>query len=253
MWRSSRNRSDAASASERLCQFSHLRNHSRRADQEGRTLCRAHRRPSARDRSIRRAIRRLPVHAQTRRVAGASVRGAAGRYGPSRASTITSRPPAVSACPRTLERRITVGAADDAIGVSPTAPAALRLTWNCCPKPDVLSYDRGEGTAESAAFAAGLAALVPFAGAHPRPVCKTCMCRPAAYCVCLRDLRIDNVETESPARVSESVPQGSFLEEPRLGRTPRNSLVSRNAQQSAGGRRVHCTSRLTEIISGRRP
>jgi hypothetical protein len=62
---------------------------------------------------------------------------------------------------------ITVGAADERGRRQPYSAGGAPLGMELLSKPDVLSYDRGEGTAESAAFAAGLAALVPSAGRTP--------------------------------------------------------------------------------------
>jgi hypothetical protein len=62
---------------------------------------------------------------------------------------------------------ITVGAADAHNRRQPYSAGGPPFGLDLLAKPDVLSYDRGEGTAESAAFAAGLAALVPPAGRSP--------------------------------------------------------------------------------------
>jgi hypothetical protein len=62
---------------------------------------------------------------------------------------------------------ITVGAADVRNQRQPYSAGGAPFGMELLMKPDVLAYDLGEGTAESAAFAAGLAALVPFAGHTP--------------------------------------------------------------------------------------
>ncbi len=69
--------------------------------------------------------------------------------------------------PADAHTAITVGAADSENKRQPYSAGGTPFGLDLLPKPDVLSYDRGEGTAESAAFAAGLAALVPFAGHTP--------------------------------------------------------------------------------------
>jgi hypothetical protein len=62
---------------------------------------------------------------------------------------------------------ITVGAADERGTRRPYSAGGAPFGMELLSRPDVLSYDRGEGTADSAAFAAGLAALVPLAGHTP--------------------------------------------------------------------------------------
>jgi len=62
---------------------------------------------------------------------------------------------------------ITVGAADARNRRRPYSGGGAPFGMELMSKPDVLSYDRGEGTAESAAFAAGLAALAPLADQEP--------------------------------------------------------------------------------------
>ena len=69
--------------------------------------------------------------------------------------------------PADARTAITVGAADARNRRQPYSGGGAPFGMELLPKPDVLSYDRGEGTAESAAFAAGLAALVPRTGRTP--------------------------------------------------------------------------------------
>ncbi|MGH7172806.1 MAG: S8 family serine peptidase, partial [Gemmataceae bacterium] len=69
--------------------------------------------------------------------------------------------------PADARTTITVGAADARNQRQPYSAGGAPFGMALLSKPDVLSYDRGEGTAESAAFAAGLAALVPSTGRTP--------------------------------------------------------------------------------------
>lgn len=69
--------------------------------------------------------------------------------------------------PADARTAITVGAADSSNKRQPYSAGGSPFSLDLLSKPDVLSYDHGEGTAESAAFAAGLAALVPPAGRTP--------------------------------------------------------------------------------------
>src|SRR5579884_3561195 len=69
--------------------------------------------------------------------------------------------------PADARTTITVGAANSGNQRQPYSAGGTPFGLDLLAKPDVLSYDRGEGTAESAAFAAGLAALVPAAGHTP--------------------------------------------------------------------------------------
>ncbi len=69
--------------------------------------------------------------------------------------------------PADARTAITVGAADAHNQRQPYSAGGPPFGLDLLSKPDVLSYDFGEGTAESAAFAAGLAALVPPAGNTP--------------------------------------------------------------------------------------
>ena len=69
--------------------------------------------------------------------------------------------------PSDARTAITVGAADVRNQRQPYSAGGTPFGLELLSKPDVLSYDLGEGTAESAAFAAGLAALVPPAGNTP--------------------------------------------------------------------------------------
>lgn len=62
---------------------------------------------------------------------------------------------------------VTVGAADLGGRRQPYSAGGAPLGMELLSKPDVLAYDDGEGTAQSAAFAAGLTALVPAAGHQP--------------------------------------------------------------------------------------
>ncbi len=63
--------------------------------------------------------------------------------------------------PADARTAITVGAADDRAGRQPYSAAGAPFNLDLLPKPDVLAFDLNEGTAEAAAFAAGLAALAP--------------------------------------------------------------------------------------------
>lgn len=69
--------------------------------------------------------------------------------------------------PADARTAITVGAAGSANQRQSYSAGGAPFGLDLLAKPDVLSYDRGEGTAESAAIAAGLAALVPLAGHTP--------------------------------------------------------------------------------------
>lgn len=69
--------------------------------------------------------------------------------------------------PADARTAITVGAADVRNQRQPYSAGGPPFGMELLSKPDVLSYDLGAGTSESAAFAAGLAALVPFAGHNP--------------------------------------------------------------------------------------
>jgi hypothetical protein len=69
--------------------------------------------------------------------------------------------------PADARTAITVDAVDFADKRQPYSAGGTPFGLDLLAKPDMLSYDRGEGTAESAAFAAGLAALVPLAGRTP--------------------------------------------------------------------------------------
>jgi hypothetical protein len=69
--------------------------------------------------------------------------------------------------PADARTAITVGAADDRNHLQPYSAGGPPFGLELLSKPDLLSYDRGADTAESAAFAAGLAALVPSAGHTP--------------------------------------------------------------------------------------
>ena len=69
--------------------------------------------------------------------------------------------------PADARTAITVGAADARNQRQPYSAGGAPFGLDLLAKPDILSYDLGEGTAESAAFAAGLAALVPPAGRTP--------------------------------------------------------------------------------------
>jgi hypothetical protein len=69
--------------------------------------------------------------------------------------------------PADARTAIAVGAANADNKRQPYSAGGAPFGLELLSKPDLLSYDRGEGTAESAAFAAGLAALVPPAGRTP--------------------------------------------------------------------------------------
>jgi hypothetical protein len=69
--------------------------------------------------------------------------------------------------PADARTAITVGAANSDNHRQPYSAGGAPFRLALLAKPDLLSYDRGEGTAESTAFAAGLAALVPLAGRTP--------------------------------------------------------------------------------------
>ncbi len=71
---------------------------------------------------------------------------------------------------------VAVGAADARDRAQRYSAGGAPLGMELLSKPDVLSYDRGQGTAEAAAFAAGLTALVPESGHTPN--------------TCLQNLRI---------------------------------------------------------------
>jgi hypothetical protein len=62
---------------------------------------------------------------------------------------------------------VTIGAADERDRRQPYSAGGAPLGMELLSKPDVLAYDLGEGTAESAAVAAGLAALLPPTGHSP--------------------------------------------------------------------------------------
>jgi hypothetical protein len=62
---------------------------------------------------------------------------------------------------------ITVGAADARDQRQPYSAGGAPFNMELLAKPDVLSYDRGEGTVEAAAFAAGLTAIAPMVGRTP--------------------------------------------------------------------------------------
>jgi hypothetical protein len=69
--------------------------------------------------------------------------------------------------PADAQTAITVGAADLGNKRQPYSGGGTPFGLALLAKPDMLAYDLGEGTAESTAFAAGLAALVPLAGRTP--------------------------------------------------------------------------------------
>jgi hypothetical protein len=69
--------------------------------------------------------------------------------------------------PADARTAITVGAAGSDNQRQPYSSGGAPFGLDLLAKPDILSYDGGGGTAESAAFAAGLAALVPLAGRTP--------------------------------------------------------------------------------------
>ncbi|MHB1425592.1 MAG: hypothetical protein ACYC3I_20685 [Gemmataceae bacterium] len=69
--------------------------------------------------------------------------------------------------PADARTAITIGAANVRNDRQPYSAGGAPFGLDLLMKPDMLSYDNGEGTAESAAFAAGLAALVPPAGRTP--------------------------------------------------------------------------------------
>ncbi len=69
--------------------------------------------------------------------------------------------------PADARTAITVGAADDRNHRQPYSAGGAPFNLALLSKPDVLSYDRSEGTAEAAAFAAGLTALLPHVGRSP--------------------------------------------------------------------------------------
>ena len=69
--------------------------------------------------------------------------------------------------PADAQTAITVGAANLNNKRQPYSGGGAPFGLALLAKPDMLAYDLGEGTAESAAFAAGLAALVPLAGRSP--------------------------------------------------------------------------------------
>jgi hypothetical protein len=59
---------------------------------------------------------------------------------------------------------VTVGSADEAGRPQPYSAGGPPFTLELLPKPDVLAFDKGAGTAEAAAFAAGMAAAAGLAG-----------------------------------------------------------------------------------------
>ncbi len=65
--------------------------------------------------------------------------------------------------PADARTAITVGAADEGDRRQPYSAGGGPFNMELLAKPDVLAYDRSEGTAEAAAFAAGLAVLAPGA------------------------------------------------------------------------------------------
>jgi hypothetical protein len=69
--------------------------------------------------------------------------------------------------PADAQTAITVGAADLGNRRQPYSSGGAPFGLALLAKPDMLAYDQGEGTAESTAFAAGLAALIPLAGRSP--------------------------------------------------------------------------------------
>ncbi|HEY7311262.1 MAG TPA: hypothetical protein VH643_18010 [Gemmataceae bacterium] len=69
--------------------------------------------------------------------------------------------------PADAHTAITVGAADARNRRQPYSAGGAPFNLELLSKPDVLAYDLEEGTAESAAFAAGLAALAPLIGRTP--------------------------------------------------------------------------------------
>ncbi|HEY7329906.1 MAG TPA: hypothetical protein VH592_19885 [Gemmataceae bacterium] len=69
--------------------------------------------------------------------------------------------------PADAQTAITVGAANLGNKRQPYSGGGAPFGLPLLAKPDMLAYDLGEGTAESTAFAAGLAALVPLAGRTP--------------------------------------------------------------------------------------
>jgi len=69
--------------------------------------------------------------------------------------------------PADAHTAITVGAVNSDNRRQPYSASGAPFGLDLLSKPDILSYDREEGTAESTAFAAGLAALVPLTGRTP--------------------------------------------------------------------------------------
>jgi hypothetical protein len=69
--------------------------------------------------------------------------------------------------PADARTAITVGAADTRDRRQPYSAGGTPFNLELLSTPDVLAYDLEEGTAESAAFAAGLAALAPLVGRTP--------------------------------------------------------------------------------------
>jgi hypothetical protein len=69
--------------------------------------------------------------------------------------------------PADARMAVTVGGADERNRRQPYSAGGAPFNVDLLMKPDVLAYDLGEGTAEAAAFAAGLAALAPARGHSP--------------------------------------------------------------------------------------
>ena len=69
--------------------------------------------------------------------------------------------------PADARTALTVGSADDRNRRQPYSAGGAPFQLDLLMKPDILAYDLGEGTAEAAAFAAGLAALAPMRGHSP--------------------------------------------------------------------------------------
>ncbi len=78
--------------------------------------------------------------------------------------------------PADARTAITVGAADVRDQRQPYSAGGAPFGMELLSKPDVLSYDDGAGTAESAAFAAGLAALSSFYRPHTRGLLAKSAC-----------------------------------------------------------------------------
>jgi hypothetical protein len=82
--------------------------------------------------------------------------------------------------PADARTAITVGAADDRARRQTYSATGAPFNLDLLPKPDVLAFDLSEGTAEAAAFAAGLAALAPNPSGSPKACLQGLQVQPGA-------------------------------------------------------------------------